>query len=106
MTDLRCRVSRKCQISDSIGLASVTQNLQDELLGGSRIDLFLKVMKQGSEAENYEEVFSWFSLGLTMGLMFGIGFLLDRFVEDKARFGQVSEAVAAEDHQRTHSMGL
>ena len=34
-----------------------------------------------------------------LGLMYGIGFNINRFVEDQARFVEVSEAIAAEDSE-------
>lgn len=35
-----------------------------------------------------------------LGLMYGIGFKINKFVEDQTRFAEVSQAVAAEDSER------
>ena len=52
---------RSLRLSDSLGIASERQNMEVEQVDGSVLHLFLKVCKEGTEAEKYEEVYGLFS---------------------------------------------
>ena len=59
LSDLKSVLSLR--LSDSLGIASERQNMEVELVDGSLLNLFLKVRKEGSEAEKYDEVYGLFS---------------------------------------------
>ena len=59
LSDMKSVLSLR--LSDSLGIASERQNMEVELVDGSLLQLFLKVRKEGSEAEKYDEVYGLFS---------------------------------------------